>query len=315
MNKIIGASPALRTALQNAKRVATLPIDVLILGETGTGKEEFARFIHTNSRPNKPFVAVNCASLRGELMESQLFGHERGSFSGAVAAYKGLWREADGGTLFLDEIGELPLELQARLLRVLETGIVQPLGSTKEIRTNVRVIAATHQPISRWVEEGRFRRDLFARLAEYELVLPPLRERGEDILLICDFLLQNRAILRAAQINLTPEVRQAMLKYPWPENVRGIERWLNRLVVEGITQPGIELVPGVRSQSEPPPLVLDFQTVLAVLHRLGSASRAELERELNVPARSLQYLLPRMLSEGLVRKQGATHRLVYTPTI
>jgi len=324
---MIGKSPAFLKAVQSAKRVAPLPICVLICGETGTGKEGFAGLIHENSRRGRSFVPVNCASLQGQLMDSLLFGHERGSFTGAVANSKGYWREAEGGTLFLDEIGELPYELQARLLRALETGRIQPVGSTREIPTNVRVVAATHQPIERWVEEGRFRRDLYARLAEYELFLPPLRERDEDILLITDHLIRTSKVCKTADIRLTPEARQAMLHLAWPENVRGIERWLNRLVVEGICEVRPEHLPRSRpvEPSEPTVAVLEpassrppdsgevtvAEQVLRAVANLEKATRSEIENALGLPPRSLQRLLPRLVSEGRLLQTGETSGRTY----
>lgn len=183
---MIGTSEAFLQALAHARRVAIFAVAVLIRGETGTGKELAARFIHQVSARKGPFVAVNCANLQGQLMDSQLFGHEQHAFTGAVKASKGQWRAAEGGTLFLDEIGELPYDLQPKLLRAMENGCITPVGGLKEIPTDVRVVSATNQPLERWVEEGRFRRDLYARLNEYELVLPPLRERGDDIILLAE---------------------------------------------------------------------------------------------------------------------------------
>lgn len=181
---IIGQCPGLRRVLAAADKIAPTTMSVLVAGETGTGKEGLARRLHDASKRTGPFVVVNCASLPPELVESELFGHERGAFTGAVAPRKGLVLEASGGTLFLDEVGELPMDVQAKLLRLLQEKEVRPLGGQRVVKVDVRVVAATWRDLRARVVEGAFREDLFYRLATFELALPPLRERGDDVLLL-----------------------------------------------------------------------------------------------------------------------------------
>ena len=180
--KILGTSPAISEAIALAKKVAATDTTVLLLGETGTGKEVFAQAIHEASKRNaKTFIAVNCSAFSRELLESELFGHKAGAFTGAIKDKKGLFEEADGGTIFLDEIGEMPVELQARLLRVLETGEFIKVGDTKTIKVNVRIIAATNRDLQEEIKEEKFRSDLFYRLSAFQISLPALKERVQDI--------------------------------------------------------------------------------------------------------------------------------------
>ena len=177
-DKIIGNSPPILQAIELAKKVAATDTTVLLLGETGTGKEIFAQAIHeASTRNNKTFMAINCSAFNRDLLESELFGHRAGAFTGAAKDKKGLFEEADGGTIFLDEIGEMPVELQARLLRVLETGEFIKLGDTKTIKVNVRIIAATNRNLQQEIEEEKFRSDLFYRLSTFQISLPSLKER------------------------------------------------------------------------------------------------------------------------------------------
>ncbi len=198
---------------------------VLLLGETGTGKEVVARAIHHVS-PSGPFVPIDCSALVGTLMESELFGHERGAFTGAVAAKLGLLEVAEGGAAFFDEIGELPLRLQVKLLRVIQDKEIRPVGSVTRRKANFRVIAATSRDLAREVERGRFRRDLYYRLNVVALRLPPLRERREDIPALVDqFLAQY-----GSRHCLSPEVLEALMAYDWPGNVRELENCIERMV-------------------------------------------------------------------------------------
>ena len=181
-NEIIGSSQSFKWVLQQVHTVASTPFTVLIEGETGTGKEVIAQAIHNGSpRRNGSFVKLNCAAIPAGLLESELFGHDRGAFTGAVSTHLGRFQLADGGTLFLDEIAELPLELQPKLLRVLQDQMVEKLGSTRTIRVDVRIVAATNQNLARMVEERRFRPDLYYRLNVFPITLPPLRDRADDI--------------------------------------------------------------------------------------------------------------------------------------
>lgn len=228
----IGDSASMRAAVALAERVATADATVCLIGETGTGKEVLARYIHAHSsRGRGPFVVVDCGSIPEGLIESELFGHKRGAFSGATESREGRFREADGGTVFIDEVGELPLSLQPRLLRVLQERTVQPLGSGERVAIDVRVICATHRDLARMVKEGQFREDLYYRIAVLTVPIPPLRERGSDVLLLAEhFLARYSAVYGSGALRLTREAREALLAHPWPGNVRELENRTQRSV-------------------------------------------------------------------------------------
>lgn len=232
-DSIIGDSASIQEAIALARKVAATDATVLLLGETGTGKEVFAQAIHHNSdRRNKTFVAVNCSAFSKELLESELFGHKAGAFTGAVKDKKGLFEEANGGTLFLDEIGEMPAELQAKLLRVLEAGEFIKVGDTKTIKVNVRIIAATNRNLPTEIEAGHFRSDLFYRLAVFQVTLPALRERIKDI----PSLALHFAIIFAGKTNkaipvLQKEYITALQQYEWPGNIRELKNVIERSVI------------------------------------------------------------------------------------
>jgi transcriptional regulator with GAF, ATPase, and Fis domain len=221
-DQIIGDAPALRVALARLGQVAPLDATVLLLGETGTGKELFARALHDRSRRrDRTLIRVNCAALPASLIESELFGHERGAFTGAVAMRQGRFELADGGTIFLDEIGDLAPELQAKLLRVLQEGEFERVGSSKTRRVDVRVIAATHVDLETAVAEGRFRPDLYYRLSVFPITLPPLRERPDDIPQLVWFSIHRRQRDLGRRITRVPAVvMQALQSHDWPGNVR-----------------------------------------------------------------------------------------------
>ncbi len=234
---IIHRSRVMGRLIQRARRVAVRAVPVLIEGESGTGKEMLARAIHRASpRRDAPFVAVNCGAIPGELLESELFGHEKGAFTGAGQAHKGYFEAADGGTLFLDELGELPGPAQVKLLRVLQEGEVVRLGSTKPAKVDVRIVAATNKTLTEEISAGRFREDLFYRLAVAVLKIPPLRERTGDLGLLMDTLLEqvNRegsVETQGKHKKLSAGARNLMLAHPWPGNVRELMNTLRRAVI------------------------------------------------------------------------------------
>lgn len=238
--EIIGNSSALQTVLEELSVVAQSDLPVLLLGETGVGKELFARQLHRQSlRADKPMVYVNCAALPESLAESELFGHTRGAFSGATAERAGRFDSADGGTIFLDEVGELPLAIQAKLLRVLQNGEIQRLGSDRGHRVDVRIVAATNRDLAQQVKQGDFRADLYHRLSVYPLTIPPLRKRRDDIpLLAGHFLELNRARLGVRALRLSPEAEYAMTLYAWPGNVRELEHTISRAAIKALSQHG-----------------------------------------------------------------------------
>jgi two-component system response regulator HydG len=231
---ILGTSQPMQTLFTLIERIAQVASPALVLGETGTGKELVARALHHGGpRAAGPFVAVNCAAVPESLLESELFGHTRGAFTGATQARRGLFLDADGGTLLLDEIGELSPALQARLLRVLESGEIRALGSDAVRTVDVRVVAATHRPLSDLVHRGEFREDLYFRLKVLPIVLPPLRERGDDIRLLAEHFL-SRSRERSPQSTaraFSADAIAALLAHPWPGNVRELQHLIERLVV------------------------------------------------------------------------------------
>ena len=231
---MVGSCQAMAQLYNRIRKVSPADVTVLIHGESGTGKELAAKAIHGHSpRSEAPLVSVNCAAIPESLIESELFGHEKGAFTGATAARQGLVEAAEGGTLFLDEIGELPMEAQARLLRVLQENEVRRVGSVHAKKVNVRLIAATHRNLKRLVKEGRFREDLYYRLQVIEVTLPPLRDRGEDVLEIANFLLKKHCdrLNLGKKISFNRDAQKQMLLYPWPGNVRELENAVQRALI------------------------------------------------------------------------------------
>ena len=231
--RMVGEHPAMLAAAREMQRIAGAETTVLLLGESGTGKELFARAIHQLSgRAGKPFVALNCAAIPETLVENELFGHERGAFTGAGARKLGKFEMADGGTIFLDEIGELPLEVQGKLLRVLEQRTVERLGGTSSLAVDVRVIAATNRELEAAAEAGEFRRDLYYRLAVFPIRIPALRERGDDVLLLADHFLERfRQELRKPRLALASGARAALRRHDWPGNVRELQNVMERAAI------------------------------------------------------------------------------------
>lgn len=229
----IGRSTSMLIVKDIIERVASTSASVLILGETGTGKEVVAKAIHEqSSRKGRPLVSVNCAAIPEGLIESELFGHEKGSFTGAVDKKIGLFEQASTGTIFLDEIGDLPLLMQSKILRVLQEGVVRPIGSSKEKKVNVRVLAATHKDLSAMMSAGDFREDLYYRLNVVTIQVPPLRERKDDIPLLCAHFLNKFKAIHSSKVNgLTPRGLQKLLDYDWPGNIRELQNTIERSIV------------------------------------------------------------------------------------
>lgn len=230
---IVGDSPKIRSIIESAQRAAKSDASILLLGESGTGKELFARSIHQWSpRQSMPMVVINCVALTETLLENELFGHERGAFTSADRLQKGKLEMADGGTVFLDEIGDMPLPLQAKLLRVLQDKEFQRVGGTRSISVNIRFVAATNKDLRQAVKAGQFREDLFFRLNVVSFTLPPLRERSEDIVGLAEFFLKRHAYeAKRPGVTLSPAARAALTHYSWPGNIRELDNVLSRAVV------------------------------------------------------------------------------------
>ena len=243
--EIVGNSPALRAVLEQIEQIAPTDSTVLILGETGTGKELFARAIHDRSpRKQFPLVKVNCGAISAGLVESELFGHVKGAFTGALTHRDGRFKLADGGTIFLDEVGELPLDTQVKLLRVLQEQEFEPVGGSQTIRVNVRVIAATNRDLAALVREGKFRSDLFYRLNVLPLSIPALRERHGDVPLLVAFFVQRFAKKLSKSVKqASEETMRRLMSYPWPGNIRELQNVIERAVVLSKGE-NLELAPG-----------------------------------------------------------------------
>jgi len=232
-DSILGNSKQIREAISLAMKVSTTDIPVLLTGETGTGKEVFAQAIHVAGlRRNKSFVAVNCSAFSKDLLASEIFGHKAGSFTGATRDKKGLFEEANNGTIFLDEIGEMEFELQAKLLRIIETGEFLKIGDTKPTKVNVRIIAATNRNLQKEIEENRFREDLFYRLSVFQIQLPALRERSEDIEILTKSFIETFAAKLARRINnISPEYMDALKRHAWRGNIRELRNVIERSLI------------------------------------------------------------------------------------
>ena len=302
---IIGQSPAMRQVLDMVATIAPSEATVLISGESGTGKEVIARCIHEGSnRRDGPYVAVNCAALTETLLESELFGHEKGAFTGAEKARDGRFLAADKGTIFLDEIGEIPPAMQVKLLRVIQERELQRVGGDRTLRVDVRILAATNRDLAREVEEGRFRQDLYYRLNVVALQLPPLRERREDIPLLAMHFLRRFAERNGKTVKgFTPAAMDRLLKHPWPGNVRELENAVERAVVllVGDYVSERELPPTLAAQGEQAaPPHLDFANMtleeierMAVQDTLAQVggNKSEAARRLGINRKTLQAKL------------------------
>ncbi len=319
---ILGDSPALGNALRQSLQVADTSASVLLTGESGTGKEKFARMLHlASSRRDGPFIALNCAAIPTELLESELFGHEKGSFTGASQAKKGRFEIASGGTLFLDEIGDLDFDLQSKFLRVLEEQMVQRVGGVRDIPVDVRVVTATHKNLQQAVNEGRFRIDLFYRLNVFPIHLPALRERGGDVSILARYFLNNANHEFKRNAMFGPGVLDCLARYDWPGNIRQLENVVKRAVLmasqDQITYPDIEAIlqqeslvtrdPSAQPSRERPPEPLpqtpmrpyawvsetEADAIRAALQRCGgNKTRAAIS--LGLTPRQLRYRLEKL---------------------
>jgi DNA-binding NtrC family response regulator len=279
---IVYASKAMENLINQASLFARSDAPVLITGESGSGKELLARFIHRESGRKGQFVAVNCGALPRELFEAELFGYEKGAFTGATSSKKGLVEEAEGGTLFLDEIGELPLELQPKLLRFLQEGEFRRVGGTKTKKSTARIVAATNRDLKRLVEEGKFREDLYYRLSVLNLAVPPLRERPEDIPVLVEHFLKKYSDKYSKAVKLTPEAFELLLSYSYPGNVRELESMVHRLVL--------------LSQGEITPSLVSYV--------LPQAGRKEWEPDFSKPMPQVVEEVERKMIEEALKRTG-----------
>jgi DNA-binding NtrC family response regulator len=291
---IIANHPKMQKVIELARKVAPTNATVLITGESGTGKEIIARCIHAHSpRAGRIFVAVNCAALAPTLIESELFGHEKGAFTGAVSQHIGRFERAQGGTLFLDEIGELDGALQAKLLRVLQEKTFERVGGTREISVDVRVIAATNRDLKELVTARKFREDLYYRLNMFPIELPPLRERGNDIIELARFFLGRAArSLNKKPLRLSPEAERVLVAYDWPGNVRELENLMERMAIlceETVEAEDLPIVPDTPAR---PTSIKEIERQ-AILDALAAnqGNRTRAARQLGISLRTLQYRL------------------------
>jgi len=323
---LIGRSAPFRELLPRLHRVAPTEATVLIRGERGTGKELVARILHRLSRRSaRPYRAVNCAALPAELAVSELFGHERGAFTGAWQRQAGMFATIDGGTAFLDEVGDLSLGAQAMLLRFLQGGEVRPLGSTETMRVDVRVIAATNKDLERAIEQGAFRADLYDRLNEVTIEVPPLRDRREDIpLLVEHFLALHSGRHRVPTPRITDEALRLLTSYSWPGNVRELEKAVNRGVIfaeDGWIRPqdlalsGSEDAIGLRVGRAPrsDPAARERE-ILRLAARRGAVRRSDLMARFGISGESARRELVGAVARGLLRRLGGGRGARYALT-
>ncbi|MGY2316180.1 sigma-54-dependent transcriptional regulator [Pseudomonas sp. SDO5522_S412] len=308
----IAFEPASAQLLELAARVARSDSTVLISGESGTGKEVLARYIHQQShRASQPFIAINCAAIPDNMLEATLFGHEKGSFTGAIAAQAGKFEQADGGTILLDEISEMPLGLQAKLLRVLQEREVERVGARKPIQLDIRVVATTNRDLAGEVAAGRFREDLFYRLSVFPLAWRPLRERPADIIPLAERLLGKHVNkMKHAQARLSAEAQACLISYPWPGNVRELDNAIQRALIlqqGGLIQPqDFCLAMGVGAGAAPQPSLAAAPQVEAVPAESAGALGDDLRR------REFQMIIDTLRSERGRRKEAA-ERLGISP--
>ena len=279
--ELVGDSPAMRQVVSRILRIAKTDAIVLITGESGSGKEVVARAIHTRSRrANRPFVAVNCAAITESLLESELFGHAKGAFTGALSARRGMFEEAEGGTLFLDEIGETPMAFQAKLLRAIQEGEVRRVGESRPTKVDVRIIAATNQDLPLAIRERRFREDLFYRLNVARFILPPLRERGSDIPALANFFLAKHNQKLGTNVRFAQGTLEALKNYPFPGNIRELEHMIEQALL--VEQTGAltlaDLLPPENARSS------NNAAVRSLSHAVDEAERVAIEEALRAAA-------------------------------
>ncbi|WP_330221511.1 sigma-54 dependent transcriptional regulator [Marinomonas phaeophyticola] len=299
-NGIIGSSPSMQSLFSDMQKISGTDVTVLIRGESGTGKELVAKALHNLShRKNQPLISVNCAAIPENLIESELFGHEKGAFTGAISARDGLIFAANNGTLFLDEIGELPLEAQARLLRVLQEGEIRRVGAVSSTHVNIRLVTATHRNLQEMVSQGLFREDLYYRLYVMELILPPLRERGDDISLIAETLLYKACEKHhKTKLQYTKEFDQAIRAHNWPGNVRELENAIERATILSDSHkidPFNLKIPQPTQQTKNPKeenqindnLTLDGYLKYVILRKQNALTETQLAHSLGISRKSL----------------------------
>ncbi|MBF0108696.1 MAG: sigma 54-interacting transcriptional regulator [Magnetococcales bacterium] len=312
--QIIGNSASLRATLASARKVARSSLSVLVTGESGTGKELFARFIHDESSRSKgPFVAVNCAAIPGELLEAELFGHKKGAFSGAVNDRDGLFVQAHGGTLFLDEIGDMPLPLQAKILRVLQEGEVRPVGARTVLKVDVRIVSATHRDLAKMAREKKFRDDLIFRLRGYALRLPPLRERERDVVTLAQVFLKSQKEFSGK--GLSRDVQELLTTYTWPGNIRELQNAILAAAVDAPRNIGAEHLRRHLSGGGDLPKVTGTpleKRLLTVLEAGGKMTLAQMHADLHVPKPTLHRHLGKMVADGKAQRLEVTGLVVYS---
>jgi len=299
-DSLLASDPKMLPVLDMVRRVAPTSATVLLIGESGTGKELIARCIHSNSRrADRVFVPVNCAALSPTLIESELFGHEKGAFTGAVARHLGRFERAQGGTLFLDEIGELDANLQAKLLRVLQERTFERVGGTQQITADVRIIAATNRDLQKAVAEGRFREDLYYRINAFPIEIPPLRERPADIPKLARFFLEKAArSLGKPAPALSPEAESVLLGYRWPGNVRELQNLMERVAILCDRRVEASDLPLTTARPGSPQTIKDLERkAIEEALRANGGNRAKAAAQLGISLRTLQY---RIKEYGLI---------------
>ncbi len=307
VQKIIGNSSSLRATLAKARKVGRSDLSVLINGESGTGKELFAQFIHDQSRrAKKPFVAVNCAAIPGELLETELFGHKKGAFSGAVSDREGLFMQANGGTLFLDEIGDMPLPLQAKILRVLQEGEIRPVGGKVVQKVDVRILAATHRDLDDHVAQKQFREDLLFRLRVYAITIPPLRERGQDAIVLVRHFLKNQPTSQTKY--LSQDARDFLLQHSWPGNIRELQNVVLATTVDSPRTINAHHIHTHLGNNTAANFSHGDQSVLerirTFIMEVGSASLTDIRTELYLPKSTAHRHVTSMERAGQIHRSG-----------